>query len=78
MANLTIDQTIEHLHWMADKLEEYKHKYPDAKWRWLHLSLNWEKFEDMKWDGDGVWYWGINGQELWIDLHPSSQDEDED
>jgi len=76
MNNLTIDQAIEHLHRMAETLEKYKEKYPKAKWRWIHLSTNWWKFEDMKRDWDWVWYWSINGQELWIDLHLSSQDDD--
>jgi hypothetical protein len=31
MTRLTIEQAIEHLHEMAERLEEMKNKYPNAK-----------------------------------------------
>jgi hypothetical protein len=40
MNNLTIEQAIKHLHDIAKSLEDMQKKYPDAKFRGVHLSLN--------------------------------------
>ena len=40
MEHLTIEQAIEHLHGMAESLKKMHEKYPDAKYRGVHLSLN--------------------------------------
>ena len=76
MEHLTIEQAIEHLHGMAESLKKMHEKYPDAKYRGVHLSLNWWKLEDARRDGDWVWYWGINWQEIWIDLHFTTEPEE--
>ena len=78
MNNFTVEQAIEHLHWMAERLEEMQKKYPDAKYRGVKLSLNWGKLEEARRDGDWIWYWGINGKELWIDISFTTKPEEEE
>jgi hypothetical protein len=63
---------------MAESLQKMHEKYPDAKYRGVQLSLNWTELKEARRDGDGVWYWSINWQELWIDLHFTTEPEDED
>ena len=40
MNRLTIEQAIEHLRGMADRLEEMQKKYPDAVYTGVRLCLN--------------------------------------
>ena len=40
MNRFTVEQAIEHLRGMAERLEEMQKKYPDAKYRGVKLSLN--------------------------------------
>ena len=78
MEHLTIDDAIEHLHEMAENLKKYKEKYPDAEYRGVKLSLNWWRLRDARRDGDLVWYWSINWQEIWIDLSFITKEDEED
>lgn len=78
MNRLTIEQAIEHLHEMAESLKKMHEKYPDAKYSGIQLSLNWGKLREARWDGDGVGYWSINWQELWIDISFTTKDEEDE
>lgn len=81
MNNLTIEQAIEHLHEMADRLEEMQKKYPDAVYTGVRLCLNWGKLEDARRDGDGVFYTSIGRKywkELGIDIHFTTKDEEDE
>lgn len=76
MEHLTIDDAIIHLHNMAERLQEAKNKYPDATYKGVKLSLNWWKLNDARWNGDGIGYWSINWQEIWIDISFTTENEE--
>lgn len=78
MEHLTIDQAIEHLQDMAESLKKYKEKYPNAKYKGVQLSLDWWRLEEAKRNGDSIWYWSINWEEIWISLSFSTKNEDND
>lgn len=81
MEHLTIEQAIEHLHEMADRLEEMRKKYPEAVYTWVRLCLNWGRLEEAKRDGDGVGYTSIGrkyGKEINIDIFFTTEEENED
>lgn len=76
--NFTIEEAIEHLQGMAERLKEMGEKYPKAKFNWVRLSLNWGKLNDARRDWDWIAYWSINWQEMWIDLSFTTKEEDEE
>lgn len=73
----TIGDVTKHLQGMIETLERYKEKHPEAKFKWIKLSLDWGEFKDAKRDGDSIWYWSINGGEIWITLGFSTEEEEE-
>lgn len=80
MEHLTIEQTIEHLRDMADRLEEMQKKYPDAVYTGVRLCLNWGKMEDARRDWDWIFYTSLGKnywRELGIDIHFTTEDEED-
>jgi hypothetical protein len=61
---------------MAERLEEMKNKYPNAKRDWVKLSLNWGKFENARRDWDWIGYCSINWKKIWIDLYFTTKEEE--